>query len=134
MKTQSNQFSSEVEAVRRRLDQWRRTRRHKRERIPEALWEAIGRLARGYGVSRSARALGVDYYDLKQRSATPNGKSHATSGSSGFVEVHLPMPMAPAPCVIELEDCSGTRMVMRLPGATAAEAAALVEAFRRTQP
>jgi hypothetical protein len=133
MKTQSNPFFSELEPVRRRLDQWRRTRRH-RERIPEALWAVMSRLARRHGVSRSARALGVGYYDLKQRVAMPSPSPQTTSERCQFVEVSLPVAAPSAQCVVELEDPNGIRMVMRLPGATAAEAAALVEAFRRSQP
>jgi hypothetical protein len=34
-------------------------------RIPEALWTMAARLAKTHGVSRTAAALGLDYYRLK---------------------------------------------------------------------
>lgn len=55
-----------LERVRQRFERWRR-RRQVGARIPEALWASAVKAAGRYGVHRTARALGVDYYSLKRR-------------------------------------------------------------------
>jgi hypothetical protein len=55
-----------LEKVRQRFVRWRQDR-EPRARIPERLWTAaIGR-ARASGLNRTARALHLDYYSLKNR-------------------------------------------------------------------
>ena len=55
-----------LEGVRRRFERWRRTR-EVGSRIPEALWAAAVKLARVYGIHRTAKTLRVNYYALKKR-------------------------------------------------------------------
>jgi len=55
-----------LEAVQRRFERWRRTRKV-RSRIPEPLWAAAVRAAGQYGIHRTAKALRVNYYGLKKR-------------------------------------------------------------------
>lgn len=52
-----------LERVRGRFERWRRAE----ARIPKALWGAAVKAAGRYGIHRTARALGVDYYTLKRR-------------------------------------------------------------------
>jgi hypothetical protein len=52
-----------LEAVRERLESWRRTRTTRG--IPEPLWRSAVRLARRAGVYPVARALGLNYESLK---------------------------------------------------------------------
>jgi hypothetical protein len=52
--------------VRQCLKRWRQTRQS-RTRIPDEVWVSAVELARVYGVSRTARALRLGYYALKQR-------------------------------------------------------------------
>jgi hypothetical protein len=65
-KQPSPQILTQVERVRQRFERWRR-RRKKRSRIPEQLWRAAVAVAASYGVNPTARALGLDYYELKKR-------------------------------------------------------------------
>jgi len=55
-----------LERIRRRLERWRRTRRG-RDRIPEELWGLAVAAVGTYGLNKTARALGLDYYSLKRR-------------------------------------------------------------------
>ena len=133
MTTTTKRFSSDIEAVRRPLEAWRRRRKH-RDRIPEPLWAGMTKLARAYGVSRVSAALRVPYYALKDRVAGSQ-KSLAISPPKlpHFIELK-PLPSAPsAVCLVELEDRAGSKMTLRLEPGMGVDALALLEAFwRRT--
>jgi hypothetical protein len=129
MKTKSAAFVSEVEPVRSQLETWRRSRK-RGEHIPETLWQAMGELARGYGVGRVSRALGVGYHALKERARGPE-QSAADCGNNSAVFVELPTPGA-APrsdWVVELEDGRGAKMTLRLGSGSGTEVLSLVQAF-----
>ena len=49
----------------RQFEEWRRHRTGRE--IPAELWATAADLAGRYGVSRTARALRVQYYDLRKR-------------------------------------------------------------------
>jgi len=107
-----------------RFEKWRK-RGPSRRKIPERLWDLARTLAETYGVNRTARALRLDYYDLKRRveaagrSGAPDAETTAT-----FVEV---LPRAGGECVIEIEDRRGAKMTIRLPGPV--DAVALARSF-----
>lgn len=128
-----------LEAVRDQFEHWRRTRK-KRSPIPEALWEAAAALATEHGIHRVAKALGLNYPDLKRRvchgdalarrvEAAVAPKSSATMLAQTFVEVDLGPSLAPAPCVVEMEHPGGVKMKISLRGLGGADLAALVQAF-----
>jgi len=81
-----------------------------------------------YGINRTARALRLDYYALKEHAAAA-----AESGERApkFVEV-LPGAMSASrpECIIELEDSGGTKMRIHLQGGDFPDVAALTRAFR----
>jgi hypothetical protein len=58
-------------------------------RIPQTLWTLAVRLVKTHGVSRTATALGLDYYRLKKQ-AEKTGDQPQSSGPA-FVE--LPSPV-----------------------------------------
>lgn len=108
-------FTSRLAQVQPALAAWRRRRRH-REPIPEAIWRALTSLARDYGVSPVAQALGVNYTSLKSHlvaSATVPSSGSGT-GAAPFVEVPMAgWPQAPQ-WVIELADRHGSKLTLRL--------------------
>jgi hypothetical protein len=55
-----------LESVRRRFEQWRRTRQGN-ARIPDTLWTAAVRAAGEHGLCETLRALRLNYYSLKKR-------------------------------------------------------------------
>lgn len=133
MTTKTKQFSSDIEAVRRALEVWRRTRQY-RDRIPEPLWAAMTKLARTYGVSPVSAALRVEYYALKDRVAGSQKASlPARPSAPAFIELK-PLPASqPVGCSVELEDGDGSKMTLRLDPGSGVDALALVQAFwRRT--
>ena len=107
-------------AVCRELERWRNDPARPR-RIPEALWRAAAAIAGEHGVSKTARALGLDYYALAKRL----GASPEREPSRAFVE--LPWPaIATAPDYrLELEDGHGARLRVELRGAGRTDVAAL---------
>jgi hypothetical protein len=126
-KSPSPTLNGQLERLRRRLEVWRKT--HKpRSRLPGRLWKEAGRLAGHYGLNKTAKALHLDYYDLKKR-------ADAHAGSDGpapaFVEL-VPAASSPFPeCLIELEAQSGTKMRIHLKGMTLPDLAALGGMFWR---
>ena len=120
---------TQVERVRKRFEHWRRTRK-KRSRIPEQLWNAAVAVAESYGVNPTARALGLDYYELKKRlDSGPGAAVVEKQGIKTFVEV-VPAPSALHPeCVVELESAKGTKMRIHLKGVGAPDGALLRSLF-----
>ncbi|MCX7425403.1 MAG: hypothetical protein NTW96_07225 [Planctomycetia bacterium] len=75
----SRELPARVENVRRRFERWRRTRQS-RSRIPEPPWAAAVKVAGGYGIHRTAKAMLLDYYSLKRRVEREAGESEAAAG------------------------------------------------------
>ena len=107
---------TQVERVRRRFERWRRTRK-KRSPIPERLWQAAVQVAGSYGVNKTARALGLDYYELKKRVKSGAGAPAVEKGGMGsFVELVGVVPAVAGECVVEVESVSGTKLRVHLRG------------------
>ena len=87
-----------LEGIQRRIERWRQTC-EVRSRIPDSLWAAAVRMARAYGVNRTARALRLDYYGLKKRveqQAVVAVNVREAKGSARFVELAPFSSAAPA--------------------------------------
>jgi hypothetical protein len=95
------------------------------------LWARARELAREHGVSRTARALGLDYYALAKRmQATKRRDGHGSGvdAASAFVELKMPAGAPPSRglrCRLELSDGGGTRLCVELRGAEPREIEAL---------
>jgi hypothetical protein len=100
----------------RRFEEWR-SHRTGRE-IPADLWATAADLAGRYGVSRTARALRVQYYDLSKRVAAEPAVEEASArqrAPAGFVEIlTAAAPGAVSEVLVEYERASGARMRIRL--------------------
>lgn len=124
--------SADIEQVRRRLQEWRRSRKHG-ARIPEALWISAVKLAKKYRPARVAHELGLDYDGLKQRLKT--AKQHGTSEQEtkpGFIELLPIVPSCHCECTMEIEDRRGAKMKLELKGASAGDVAAVSRALWST--
>lgn len=120
-----------LESTRRRFERWRRTRKV-RTRIPEALWASAVKMAGAYGIHRTAKALGVDYYSLKKRAEKETASSPRVpeGGSMGtFFELAAPRSADFGECILELEDAGGAKMRVHLKGVAAPDLAALSRSF-----
>ncbi len=122
-------ISGSLEQVRQRLERWRKTRKRCTS-IPDALWAAAVELAREYGVNKTARALGLDYYSLKKRleSRAPEGLYEAKGGAR-FIEWVTPLGNPTSECIVELEHPGGAKMKIHLKGKVEPDVVALSGVF-----
>ena len=121
MKT-NEPFLSELAAVARALEIWRKTRKH-RQSIPESLWKQIAGVARHHGVSPVSQALRLDYYSLKRR-------VEESAGAPDFVEVKMvPTPEDHSGCTVQLEDEQGRKLLLRWSSCPGPELLGVVQAF-----
>jgi hypothetical protein len=104
-----------LEAVRRRLETWRKKGRAGR-RISDALWGAAVELCRDHCVSKVSRALRLDYYGLRNRA--PKTQDAGLEPDLGFVKLDLGGSMVPASeWRVEMEAPNGAKMILFLKGA-----------------
>ena len=82
--------------------QWRSTRTP-RSRIPEQLWQAAVDLAPLYSIHHIARALRLNYTELKHRIRKQPSQEQRTE----FIEIDMRQLLPKAPCVLELRSPSG---------------------------
>jgi hypothetical protein len=107
-----------------RFQAWR-ARRHTGGRIPQHLWALAVKLVQRHGVSRTATALGLDYYSLKRQATA----SAAAEGSGpAFVEVATPAGFGKH-CLLELNNGAGATLRAQLGGYDAAEIAAVARSL-----
>lgn len=131
----ASRFSAtDLAALQRQVSGWRRAQRG-RSRIPEDVWAAAAALARSQGVSRVARALHLDYHELRRRCSKGAGDSSKASVSPTFVEVQLePSLSVPAGrWRIELQDGAAARLTIEI-GNEIPALVAVVEAFWKRRP
>jgi hypothetical protein len=111
----------EIQALRRRVELWRRTRRTKSP-MPSELWGAAVAATRVHGVSQVARGAGIGYQGLSQRlgSEGSSPQPEIRTPSSRFVELEPMTSMGgliavpPEGAVVELRDGHGLQMTVRL--------------------
>jgi hypothetical protein len=128
-------LAARLEAVRRRFEDWRRTRKIPSP-IPAALWTAAVKVAALCGISRTAGTLRVNYNALRKRlereaTAAPPGPAPADRAPStpAFVELTPPARVGACHCRLELEDGSGAKMRVELQDAQTPDLAALSRSF-----
>jgi hypothetical protein len=114
-----------------RFEKWRKTRT--KPKIPDQLWDLAAKLARKYGVNRTATPLHLDYYDLKRRAeAEPSGATKSDTPPRFVEVVPSPAPRESA-CLVELEDPRGVKMRIHLKAAGVPELQALSHLFWRNE-
>jgi hypothetical protein len=107
--------------ARSRFQAWR-GRRQGGGRIPQGLWALAVRLVNRHGVSRTATALGLDYYSLKKRAEAAAGEPQ--SAGPAFVELPSPLVVGKQ-CLVELDNGAGASMRVQLVGYDVADVEAL---------
>lgn len=125
--TDSFSAQRDLEGVVKEFQRWRSSRR-KIERIPEVLWQAAASLYPRYSVFHIARALHLDFVDIrdrihhnrKQNLRRLKGKGGA-AGTDGdglhFMELPAALPAGLSECTVKVKDGPrGTRITMRLKG------------------
>jgi hypothetical protein len=116
----------DIDEVRTRFENWRRTRKGK-ARIPDELWSAAIDVARRDGVNQTAAALHLDGGKLKRRMVAA-GAVAGKAMAPAFVEMMVPRAAGLSECTIELEGRNG-KLRIHWKGATAADLAGLSRAL-----
>lgn len=125
-----------LEGVRRRLERWRRTH-PARTRIPEPLWAAVVKMAKVYGIHRTAKALRLDYYSLKKRAeakAAAASEMPDTSAAATFLDLAPTPQIGTCECTVEFEEPGGAKMRVQLTGRDTPDLAALSRSFWQAEP
>jgi hypothetical protein len=110
---------------RRQFQVWRERRQGTR-RIPQPLWALAVRLVSQHGLSRTATALGLDYYSLKKRVEAAG--QELPSPCPTFVELPAPLVVRKQ-ALFELDNGAGATMRVQLLGYDAADVEALARRF-----
>jgi hypothetical protein len=135
--SKTHDLPARLEGVRQRFDRWRGAHLV-RSPFPDSLWAVAVKMARTYGMCRTARALRVDYYSLKRRVEQDSAAAglHRGGAVATFLELPPPgdpgfaaLPAAAGECTLELEDASGAKMRVHLKGFAAPDLAALSRSF-----
>ena len=132
----TRELPGRLEGLRRRIERWRQTRKV-RSPIPDSLWAAAVRMARAYGVNRTARALRLDYYGLKksvERQAVAAVHAREAKGSAGFVDLAPFSSAGSYECLLELANVGGAKMRIQLKGIAMPDLAVLSQSFWNRQP
>jgi hypothetical protein len=129
MRTRIPARDSELERVRCRFELWRHTRKP-RSPIPETLWASAVELAQEHGLHRTARALRLNYYSLKERLPGVVSPPRRPQNKATFVEL-LPIGASGISCTIEMENVQGGKMKIHLQGMGGPDLALLTHSFWR---
>jgi hypothetical protein len=122
---QRGELPKDLAQGRSRFEAWRERRQGGR-RIPQPLWDLAVRLASKYGISRTATALGLDYYSLKKQAGA--AAQQPPSRSPAFVELPPPVVVGKQ-ALFELDNGAGATMRVQLLGYDAADLQALARQF-----
>jgi len=122
---QRRELPKDLAQARSRFEAWRERRQGGR-RIPQPLWHLAVQLASQHGVSRTATALGLDYYSLKKQAEAV--AQQLPSQSPAFVELPAPVVVGKQ-ALFELDNGAGATMRVQLLGYDAADVEALARRF-----
>jgi hypothetical protein len=110
--------------------QWRQSRPHLRQPIPQALWDQAIALSEQIPIRRLSQRLRLSASDLRTRRRLQHAQATPSAPTMTFIDVPLstPSPLPPSCAVIvELERHDGARL--RLHYAEPPELAALMQSF-----
>ena len=122
---QRGALPKDLAQARSRFEAWRQ-RRPGGRRIPQPLWDLAVRLVSRHGLSRTATALGLDYYSLKTR--VEEAAQQPPSRRPAFVELPAPLVISKQ-ALFELDNGAGATMRVQLLGYDAADVEALARRF-----
>ena len=125
MAAREHELPKDLARGRNQFQAWR-VQRQAGRRIPQALWTLAVRLVKTHGVSRTATALGLDYYSLKKRADATAERPPATGPA--FVELTSPV-LVGKQALCELDNGAGATMRVQLVGYDAADVAALARSL-----
>lgn len=123
-----------VQAVRRRFENWRKSKRG-RQRIPEPLWAVAVKLCERYSAHRVSRWLRLNSAALRHRLNGNHALGRSNDKAPAFVEWVAaspgPMPPSTAEYIVELEGAQGPNVRIRMRAVHVAEVAELASLLCR---
>ena len=128
MAKHASPLPADLSSAARRFAEWRKNRTTRR--IPDELWSLAADLGARHGLSRTARALRVDYYGLKKRidaAAAPDPSE--TVAPPAFVSILTAPSAEAADGLIEFERAGGEKMRIHWKGGATPDLAALSRLF-----
>ena len=129
---ETGHLPADLERLRQRFERWRGTHRA-RSRISDSLWAAAANLAGSYGICRTAKALRVDYYSLKERFEQESAGTRGLPPEK-FLELPSPSTASLGECTMEWEDAAGSKLRVHLKVFPAPDLAALGGSFWNRTP
>ena len=143
-KRSSQSLPLEVDQLKRRVQDWRQTKKSATAPMPGEMWDLAIQLAKSHGVSRVAQATGLDYGWLRKKVVESKAKSSVATPI--FLELPRAMEVAePRPqeskqdveagchlgsgSMIDLSTPDGARMRIHLEAGRDLDAAGIVAAF-----
>jgi hypothetical protein len=90
-----------------------------------------------YGICRTAKALRLHYYALKERvdkQAASAADYSDREGEATFLELAVPSGAASGECILELDSADGTRKRIHLKGVDVPDVVALSRSFWEVEP
>jgi hypothetical protein len=123
--TERGALAEDLRRTRSQFQTWRK-QRQPGSRIPPTLWALAVQLVGNHGLSRTAAALGLDYYSLKKQVAAT--AAPARSKAPAFVEVPAPFGVGTR-ALCELSNGAGATLRVQLLGYDAADLEALTRRF-----
>jgi len=124
---QSRNSNKQIERIRKRFEDWRKSQKP-RTRIPKRLWGSAVQVARECGVNPTAKALHLDYNDLKKRLKASSGIQES---APAFIELQPAVATSTPECIIECENRNGAKMRIHIKGMEAPDLNALSSTFWR---
>jgi len=118
-----------IDQLQKHFERWRQGHRT-RTRIPDRLWDAAVHVAAQYGIHRTARALHLNYNDLKKRLRNGNVTKEPPPS---FIELHPPIQESIPEYMVELENRNGAKMRIHFKGGGMPDLGALGSMFWRNK-
>jgi len=124
-------ITSDLELVRNKFEDWRKTRKNRNEKIPDELWQSAGNLIGHYKLTKIASTLRLNSNQLKEKI---NSKAIVTPLANpcipDFVELDpLPIKMPNQKCSIEMEDKTGSKIKITVNDVNSVNLAAICQTF-----
>lgn len=114
---------------------WRATRKHKRSRIPDELWEAAAALSDQYTLHQISTTLRLNHTALKDQVASRALEKNTTNVQQAcFLELPSPQPSPASECLIEMKNRHGEKMRMHFAGEVSLDLFALSQNFWARRP
>jgi hypothetical protein len=129
MATRKRVTNDDLEAVGKRFEEWRKSRKRVGPN-PNELWDGAINAARSAGVNRTALHLHLDGAKLKRLLLAAGRKKSRPTRGPRFVELIAPLPAVTPECVIEFESTSGGKMRIHWKSPAAPDWTSLLRAWR----